>query len=30
VNGKRRELTSLEEKLMRALGLENMQQLDEL
>src|ERR1700746_179575 len=30
VNGKTRELTSFEKKLMRALGLENVQQLDEL
>jgi hypothetical protein len=30
VNAKRRELTSFEKNLMRALGLENVQQLDEI
>ena len=30
MNGKKRELTSLEKNLMRAMGLEDVQQLDEL
>jgi hypothetical protein len=30
VNGRRRELSSFEKNLMRALGLEDVQQLDEL